>query len=368
LDFEAGLKFAIEDLLVQVRRLPAFRPVATSQGGTSSAKPLIVLDSTIETMTGQRTSATQTLDKWLLHQAAFHFETLTVQPVTPESLSRAQYILAGSLTPKAVDGKGGFARINLSITEIRSGFVIAQTSVQLSGQGIDATPSNFYLDSPALTKDRVTEGQVKTSQTPTGEEADTLYLERLPVTALINQALAHYEVQEFSLALRLFNQAATRPEGQQMRVFVGLYSIYAKLGEPDAAAKAFSRVVALGLSSNNLSIKFLFEPGKIEFIADPKVRAPYPMWIKTLAQETVAAQVCLRILGHTSRTGTDSINERLSLQRATTIQRQLTSISPELRNRLTVEGRGSRENLVGSGTDDLRDSADRRVEFSVVGC
>lgn len=36
--------------------------------------------------------------------------------------------------------------------------------------------------------------------------------------------------------------------------------------------------------------------------------------------------------------------------------------------RLSSDGVGLRENLIGLGTDDLRDALDRRVEFRVVEC
>ena len=36
--------------------------------------------------------------------------------------------------------------------------------------------------------------------------------------------------------------------------------------------------------------------------------------------------------------------------------------------RLRTEGKGWDETMVGSGTDDLRDALDRRVEFKVVNC
>jgi hypothetical protein len=36
--------------------------------------------------------------------------------------------------------------------------------------------------------------------------------------------------------------------------------------------------------------------------------------------------------------------------------------------RLKSDGVGSREALVGLGTDDIRDALDRRVEFRVVNC
>lgn len=368
LNFNEGLQYAVNDLFTQVKNLPAFQGPVIKLPGVNNPKPLIVLDATVEAATGQKTAATQTLDAQLLTNAAARFETFAVQPVSPEGLQKAQYVLAGSLVPAGSDVNRARTRINLSITEIRSGLVVAQTAVLLSGQGVDATPTAFFRDSPALTKDRVVDGQIKTSQTSAGSAADALYLDRLPVAALVNEALNLYEARNYSQALRYYQQAASRPEGQQMRVFNGLYLTQMQLGDMEAASKSFSRIVALGLSGGNLSIKFLFEPGKTDFIADPKIRGPYPMWIKMLAQETVNSSVCLRIVGHTSRTGTDSYNDRLSLQRATAVQKDLSTAAPELRTRLSVDGRGSRDPLVGSGTDDMRDAVDRRVDFNVVGC
>jgi len=74
------------------------------------------------------------------------------------------------------------------------------------------------------------------------------------------------------------------------------------------------------------------------------------------------------VVGHTSRTGTESVNERLSLQRAQALQRRLEQAGADLRGRLQARGMGFRENLVGTGTDDLRDALDRRGGFRVVGC
>src|SRR4029434_4913747 len=69
-----------------------------------------------------------------------------------------------------------------------------------------------------------------------------------------------------------------------------------------------------------------------------------------------------------SRTGPEPLNERLSLRRAEYIQERLEADAPPLRNRTITSGKGSRENLVGSATDDARDALDRRVEFKVIGC
>jgi outer membrane protein OmpA-like peptidoglycan-associated protein len=92
------------------------------------------------------------------------------------------------------------------------------------------------------------------------------------------------------------------------------------------------------------------------------------MWLRLVAREVASSKACLNIVGHTSRTGQEKYNDTLSLQRAVTIQRRIEALSPETAGRLTSVGMGFRENLVGSGTDDLRDALDRRVEFKVRNC
>jgi outer membrane protein OmpA-like peptidoglycan-associated protein len=92
------------------------------------------------------------------------------------------------------------------------------------------------------------------------------------------------------------------------------------------------------------------------------------MWLRLVAREVASSKSCLTIIGHTSHTGAEQFNERLSLQRAVAIQKRIEAQAPETAGRLVSVGMGFRENLVGSGTDDLRDALDRRVEFKVRNC
>jgi outer membrane protein OmpA-like peptidoglycan-associated protein len=97
-------------------------------------------------------------------------------------------------------------------------------------------------------------------------------------------------------------------------------------------------------------------------------RKPHRMWLQQIAQHTTQQNMCLEIIGHTSRTGPEPLNERLSLRRAEYIQTRLAAEAPSLRNRTITNGKGSRENLIGTATDDTRDALDRRVEFNVIRC
>ena len=105
-----------------------------------------------------------------------------------------------------------------------------------------------------------------------------------------------------------------------------------------------------------------------DFWPDPQVSGPYTIWLRQIARQAAAAKVCLNVVGHASRTGSEGHNDRLSLQRALFIKDRLAALAPELATRLMATGMGFRENLVGTGTDDARDALDRRVEFKLTGC
>jgi outer membrane protein OmpA-like peptidoglycan-associated protein len=94
----------------------------------------------------------------------------------------------------------------------------------------------------------------------------------------------------------------------------------------------------------------------------------YPMWLEQLARGAAKANTCLDVVGHTSRSGEEPANERLSLQRAETVRARMIGTVPGLRDKTIAEGVGSRQTIVGLGTDDLRDALDRRVVFVARGC
>lgn len=369
LNFDAAIDYAVDDLLVQARRLPAFAPKPLSGLVKSDEpRPVIAMDPAIDGKTGQQTVASKTLDTRLLQRAAEKFAQFEVTPVSASNLAKAQFLLAGTLTPLEVAMGHGAFRISLSLTDIKTGFIVAQSVARSSAEGVNSTPTAFYRDSPSLTKDRVVEGQIKTAQTPAGGAADEIYLARLPVTALISEGSRLYDAGNYAEALRYYERAAGRPEGQQLRVFNGLYLANSRLGRNEEAEKAFARIVALGLATNSLSVKFLFRPGSLEFLNDPTISGPYAMWLRIVAREVASSGTCLTIVGHTSKTGSEQFNDRLSLQRAVAIEHRIEALAPETSGRVQSLGMGFHENLVGSGTDDLRDALDRRVEFKVRSC
>lgn len=379
--FDAAIDFAVDDLLSQAQRLPDFKPPEKSlvESVLQKDKPVlrskIVVDASLDSQTGQQTAGTRFLDSRLLLRAQAKFPQFEVLPIPTsgqggKGLTTERYLLAATLSPLGQDASDAQARyrINLSLTDLRSGFVLAQAGANATATGVDATPTQFFQDSPSLARDRIVEGQIRTAQAKTGTEADGVYVASLTVSALISEGVRLYDAGQFEEALRVYETAVARGDGKQLRVFNGLYLSNKQLNRVEAAEAAFGQIVALGLSTNSLAFKFLFKPASTDFMSDPKITGPYDMWLRVLAKEIATSSHCLTILGHASRTGTEQANERLSLSRASTMQRKLEALIPSLSGRLQAQGVGFRENLIGSGTDDLRDALDRRVEFRVRNC
>jgi tetratricopeptide (TPR) repeat protein len=357
LPFDEAVVVATDALVAQTQTLPGFLAKVEAKVN----KRPVVLDPTLDAGTGQQTAATQRLDQVATERMTSKFEQIEVLPFRAANLSRSQYLLTGTLTRQQRD-----YRIALALTDLKSGNVVAQSSAVARGDGVDMSPLPYYRDSPVLVKDKVIEGYVRTSAAKPGEKADVTYLERIATATVINEATALYNAEKYQEALGQYRSALATPAGEQMRVLNGIYLSNVKLGRTAEAEQAFGRVVALGIAYNELGVKFLFNPGGTEFWSDPKVSGAYGMWLRQIAKESTGAKVCMDIVGHTSKTGSETVNDALSLRRAGAIKQRLGTESAELANRTKAQGMGFRQNIVGSGSDDAVDALDRRVEFRIV--
>lgn len=366
LAFDEAVAVATDGLAGQTQKLPAF--LARVEARVN--KRGIVLDPMLDATTGQQTAATTLLETKVTERLTTKFDAFEILPFQSANLGKAQYLLTGTMT-RAESSSGARRRplqINLALTDLKTGTVVAQASALARDEGLDHTPHAYYRDSPVLVKDAVIEGYARTSATPPGQRGDAFYLERVASATLISEATQLYNQERYVDALGRYRSALAMPQGEQLRVMNGIYLASAKLGRSAEAEQAFGRVVALGIAYNQLGVKFLFNPGSTEFWSDTKVSGAYPMWLRQIAKESMGARVCMNIVGHTSRTGSEQLNDSLSLQRANSVRQRLTSDAPQLVSRTRAEGKGFRENIVGSASDNAVDALDRRVEFRIVPC
>lgn len=326
----------------------------------------LVLDPFIDAKSGQQTKTTQLAGKLFATHLQSPKGNLNLQPFDAAGVEQADYLIAGTLQQIGSNSKD--SQLVATVTERRTGLVIARSVARVNAAEVDGTPTAFFADSPSLVSDRITQGRIRTSQAGVGAQADLAYLASISTGAVINEADQAYEAERWNQALLRYQTAVQRGDGKQLRVFNGLYNTHMKMGNPQEAEVAFTQIVALGLSTNNLAMRLLFNPGTTDFWKDPVVSGNYPMWLRNIARETLEGDYCLTVVGHTSRTGTDNANARLSQARAKLVRDALVQSERRLASRIEVEGVGWRDNIIGSGTDDSRDSLDRRVEFKVKGC
>ena len=331
------------------------------------SKRSLVLDPMIDATTGQQTVATQTLQRRVADRLAAGHDTVQILPFRQDNLAKATYLLTGTLSRQAA-GVAGPLTVRLALTDVSSGNVVAQASALALEQGVDSTPLAYDQDSPVLAQDRVIDGYVRTTATPPGQRADAQYLQRLAAAPVIDEATTLYNAGRYQEALVQYNAAGASPAGDQLRVLSGIYLSSVKLERATEAEQAFAKIVDYGIRNKQLGVKFLFNPGSTVFWSDPKVSGPYAMWLRQIAGLSTQAAVCLDVVGHTSRTGTEPVNDALSLQRANVIRQKLVVESSVLGDRTRASGKGFRENIIGSGTDNAVDALDRRVEFKIVGC
>ncbi len=361
---EAILK-AANDLFSKAPRPSAAR------GG--SGKQVVVIDPLVDGVSGVQSNATQAIASRIVELVRTSYPQFEIQPFSAANVAQAPLVLIGTFAGVNTQGQVTVPpeafRIWLTLADLQSGKIVSKGRTHATPDGVDIRPTAYFQESPVWAKDPVVEGYIKTCQgSKVGDAVDPVYAEHLLAATVISDAIQAYNSQRYWEALNLYQSALRTPAGEQLRVYNGLYLAHWKLGHHDDAAQAFGRMVAYGLAHEHLTVKFLFRPGSTALWSDAQSREPHSMWLQQIAQHTAQKNACLEIIGHTSRTGPEPLNERLSLRRAEYIKERLEAEAPPLRNRTITGGKGSRENVIGTATDDVRDALDRRVEFNVISC
>ena len=337
---------------------------------------MIVIDPLIDGVSGQQTVASRYIETRLRDVARDNFPAADVREFTSANVAKSPIVLVGTFTAITLEnktvGKPEAFRICLALADLSTNKIISKGVARAMLEGVNTTPTPYYSDSPVWVKDESVDAYIKTCQgTKVGDTIDPIYRDQIETATVISDAIVAYEGRKFKHALDLYAKAVRSPSGEQLRVYSGLYLANWKLGKTAAAEKAFGNIVDHGLAANKLSVKFLFQPARTDFWSDAKVSGPYPIWLRSIARRMASnadKKSCLDIVGHTSHSGSEPVNDRLSLARANYVKKRLDADAPKMAARTRASGVGYRENVVGSGADDLSDLQDRRVEFKLTPC
>ena len=369
-EFVAPAPIRFEDAVTRAGR-QLFRDAQATLG---TEPRLLVVDPLIDANTGGQTVSTEKMGENLEALAKKDFRSYAVTPLTRNTLATKPLLLIGTLTPvnieRSIDTQPDAFRVWLTLIDLRTGKVVAKALDRATMDSVNPEPLPFYRDSPTWHKDKTIMGYINSCQlnTKVGDPADADYLARLPAAAVINEATLAYDDGKVPVANRLYREAQPIADPGDLRVLNGIYITSWQLGQKEQAREAFSKIVTSGLELKRLPVKLLFQPGGTGFNAAGDLPQQYKIWISTLAAEAGKADACVRVVGHTSRSGNARANEALSRRRAEVVQKMLERDNRSLASKLTASGVGSKEALVGIGSDDQRDAIDRRVEFRVVDC
>ncbi len=334
-----------------------------------SAQQPVVIDPLIDGVTGAQSRATESIQNQITSLVEQHYPQLVVKKFSTASLDTQPYVLIGTFTPVNSEGKTAGTReayrFCLVMADLKSGKIVAKGVARAQLTDVDDTPLPVFAESPAWSEDNATQSYISTCQaSKVGDPINKTYLDGIITAATIGQAIEAYDSGRYADALHLYDDAAQTPAGDQLRVYNGIYLSSLKLRRHDLSQQ-FDRLLDYGYRREHLALKILFSPGTSSFEYRAKFSSQYASWLRQIARKESQGTTCLEVIGHTSATGSPSLNDRLSELRAQYVKNRLDADAPQIRNRTSARGAGSSEMLVGTGRDDESDALDRRVEFKL---
>jgi len=340
-----------------------------SKANLDTDKAILTIDPLIDGATGAQSVATRSMGRRIVDLVRSNYPKFQVEKFSTATIAKSPIVLIGTFTLINNAGQAGGPRdafrICLALADLKSRKIVSKGVARAKPEGVDTSPTSYFSDSPVLAKDPATEAYIKSCQgTRPGDPIEQVYTDRILAAAFINDAIDAYDAKNYREALELYQSAVRTPGGDQLRARNGIYLTNWKLNRRQAAAEAFASALDYGFSTDRLAVKFLFRPGSTQLT--DRAGAPYSMWIQQIAQRGARAGACMELVGHTSPTGPEPLNRRLSVLRAEAVKDRIEWAVPALAKRMIANGVGSSENLIGSGKDDPSDALDRRVEFKVI--
>ena len=337
---------------------------------------VLVVDPPVDQATVRQDAMTRDVERRITRVVAQRFPNMQASPMAEESRDRQPIMLLSCMTPVAAAGAlptytGGppkVYRVWASLSDTRTGKVVSTETAWVRAEDVDSTPTRFFRDSPVWAIDGGMRAYLKVCGGKTGDSIDPAYLNGMSASIAANEGIQAYEGGRYPEALAAYTRASLLPGGDQLRIWNGIYLSSLAVGRSSEAEQAFGHMVDAGLAEGKVAVKFVFRPTSAQFWPDRAVSGQYPVWLRQIALRSAARQSCLLLTGHTSVTGPAAVNDALSEQRARFVRERLVQRAPVLRVRTEARGVGSREPVVGTGSDNATDLLDRRVELEPRAC
>jgi hypothetical protein len=137
----------------------------------------VMIDPLVDGNTAQQTVSSAAMGLKIANIMSAKFNRFNLVAFRESSRSKNPLLLVGTLTAinasNAPQGRNDLYRICLALVDIGHGKVVAKGVGRATEKTVDATPLAFFSDSPALVRDKNTDGYIHTCQgTRAGDPAD----------------------------------------------------------------------------------------------------------------------------------------------------------------------------------------------------
>ena len=334
--------------------------------GAKASKKSVTIAPMFDLKTSDQNSAMQACDAFIGNQAALPQSPFDVQPFGGDELAKSTYaIVVASELMDATTGQNN-VRMRAVLVETKTGKIAGRSDAIARLDGVSASSTPFFRDSPVIVRDEFLESHNATLRMTAGETASPRFLQDLRVRAELARPIGLYNRERYPEALKDFKSVAASQHGDTLTSQVGIYVSGAQVGAEQDVAQASESIVDKGFNSRLLEFKIFFRPDSVT----PYSKPPFDTMrlVPPAARRVAGGNLCLTIVGHTSKSGSAAYNKALSLKRAEFIKEQMVKANPTVRLKILADGKGFDENMVGNGRDDDSDVADRRVEFRARNC
>jgi len=368
MDFEEGIKALATNLAEQLEKSSIgniLNKIVVNPVTKQKQLKKIAIDPFIDVESGYPVKINSRIASIMTQEITKRFEISG--EMEPDKLEISEYVLNGMATLEEKQGGGGKAyKVYATVFDKSSGKVLASASVYVSN--FDTTPMDIYKDSPVFLKGINYEQYASSVKKMPDETVNKEYHDRLAIKSMQVKGDNLYEQKEYKKSLSYYNQAASSQNGQQLEVLNGQFTLLVKQGQWGDAEGVYGNLIMVSIAeTSEIASKITFSANSITPV-DNKAKL-YTIYVKQIAKLVASIPECgVSIIGHSSRSGAEAYNDKLSLQRALWVQKQMASHIPEITRKSETSGKGFHENLVGTGKDDITDEIDRRVEFKFNKC
>ena len=275
--FDEAVNVATDGLMSQLQQ-------RQDPSAKAAAKRGVMIDPMVDAASGQQTGATRLLEQRVGERIQSNHPQFEVMPFQVGNLSKAQYLVTGTMTriASAQTGARQVFQIDLAATDLKTGTVGPGVVARATRRSITTRPptiatarssSKTRLSTATSTPPRRRPVSRRTRSTSSVWPPRPLSARPQPPTT----------TRATRTPSRSTGTRRRRPRVNSCACSTGSISPRGSSVAPPRREEAFGRVVALGLSNNNLGVKFLFNPRSTDFWADRQVSGPYGFWLRQIA-------------------------------------------------------------------------------------